>query len=118
MAGNGTTEQAAQYVLDRLKTGRAAMLTIESGRHRLRRIVLVPSPLFSSDHGYELLIVLEGGGSLFYTGQRPLNRFMLVAAGFPIDTAAEVAELVMTLFRLRHRAEVGAQAQKALSERT
>jgi hypothetical protein len=57
------------------------------------RLFMVTMPLFGVNTR-ELLVTYEGGGSVVYAGDRPLNNFRLVQHGFPFSAAGEVADLV------------------------
>jgi hypothetical protein len=56
------------------------------------RLFLALLPVFGIK-SREILVVYEGGGSMVYAGDRPLNKFRLIEKKFP----GELAEIISTL---------------------
>lgn len=81
-------DDIARATRERLKYTGAAVVHLPRGR------------LFLSLMGVygiasaEILVVYEGGGSMVYAGDRPLNRFRLIQQKFPGEVAQTVADLV------------------------
>ena len=76
-------------VRKRLREKGAVQLDLTNGT----RLFLVAMPLFGIQT-QELLVAYEGGGSVVYSGDRPLNNFRLVQHGFPFSVAGEIADLI------------------------
>jgi hypothetical protein len=92
-------KRALSSAIDYLRRGKGAEVVVRTQRMGTRRLVLVPSPLFrDSCASYHLLIAFEGAGAMLYDGRRPLNKFMLVKEGFPIEAAEMAVMFIEQLF--------------------
>lgn len=73
-----------------LRSEGAASFTDAGGR----TVVLALSGLLGVKGKGRLVIAYEGRGCMFFDGQRPLNSYRLLSAGFSSDVAAYVADIV------------------------
>lgn len=73
-----------------LRTEGRASLTDPDGNV----LALISTGLLGIEAKGRLLVAYENKGCFFYDGERPLNQFRLVKAGFSIDVAPFVANVV------------------------
>lgn len=84
-------DEGVAELADRFKLYGGFVLDTENGRLSCMDIAhLVRHPA--------VLVSYEGGGSLIFEFDRPLNAFRMIGRGFPPSIAAATAELVNTLF--------------------
>lgn len=83
----------AAVARQQLQDRQAACLTINN-----QRLLMALMPVFG-EQTKELLLVYEGGGSMVYAGDRPLNKFRLIQKGFPFGVAELVSDLVNAIVR-------------------
>lgn len=82
----------AEWVSERFAKGLAASI----GRADGRIIYLIPESVAVSGSN-SLIIAQEGGGCYVYSGDKELNEYKLVQAGFSLQVAIEVSKIVNAL---------------------
>ena len=90
------------YVMNKFAQGKGAELVLHR-RGQRKRLLLIPSPVFSESAERGLAIALEDEGFHFWNGLNPLNGFDLCASGFSLNVADAIAVLVRDLFPYRLR---------------
>jgi hypothetical protein len=59
------------YILGRFRKGLGAELIVSNNIIGERKLVMVPSMIYSEKKTPELLIAMDGAGTLFWDGQTP-----------------------------------------------
>ncbi len=96
------TPEVLDYVRERFRLGLAAEVRLTKNGEP-RRLLLIPSTLYSEDQRRGLAIACEGEGCCIWEGINPLNIFELLCAGYSVPVASAVETLVRELFPVRRR---------------
>lgn len=80
-----------QEIRNRLQATGATVVGMPGGR-----LFIAGMPVFGV-YAREMVVSYEHGGTMVYTGDRPLNKFRLITCGFPFGVAEEVADLINDL---------------------